>query len=241
MPDTPSQRVSPRPNPPIPQPAAYSAKPARLLAAARTLLTPLQNGCLLSAAVLREAMTGAFGGTDADGAWLWKDAYDAAEAAVVLFIKRYGTAMRREAGAGPQGPAAMLAMLERLAALEPSHTRRSEEQVRLQQFSTPLPLAYAAVQAAMIRPGDRVLEPSAGTGILAVMAHCSLRETAGQRLYLNELAPTRAGLARRALSGRFRRPAQRRDPRRLPARARAVGRADEPSVLGQPRGRAPPP
>ena len=174
MPDAPSQRVSPRPNPPIPQPSAYSAKPARLLAAARTLLTPLQNGCLLSAAVLREAMTGAFGGTDADGAWLWKDAYDAAEAAVVLFIKRYGTAMRREAGAGPQGPAAMLAMLERLAALEPSHTRRSEEQVRLQQFSTPLPLAYAALQAAMIRPRDRVLEPSAGTGILAVMAHCSL-------------------------------------------------------------------
>ena len=194
MPDTPSQRVSPRPNPPIPQPSAYSAKPARLLAAARTLLTPLQNGCLLSAAVLREAMTGAFGGTDADGAWLWKDAYDAVEAAVVLFIKRYGTAMRREAGAGPQGPAAMLAMLERVAALEPSHTRRSEEQVRLQQFSTPLPLAYAALQAAMIRPRDRVLEPSAGTGILAVMAHCALRETASQRLYLNELAPTRAGL-----------------------------------------------
>ena len=46
----------------------------------------------------------------------------------------------------------------------------------------------------MIRPRDRVLEPSAGTGILAVMAHCSLRETASQRLYLNELAPTRAGL-----------------------------------------------
>ena len=78
----------------------------------------------------------------------------------------------------------MLAMLERLAALEPSHTRRSEEQVRLQQFSTPLPLAYAALQAATIRPGDRVLEPSAGTGILAVMAHCSLGAAASQRLYV---------------------------------------------------------
>ena len=201
MPDAPSQRVSPRPNSPLAQPAAYSAKSACLLAAARTLLTTLQNGCLLSAAVLREAMTGAFGGTDADGAWLWKDAYDAAEAAVVLFIKRYGTAMRREAGAGPQGPAAMLAMLQRLAALEPSHTRRSEEQVRLQQFSTPLPLAYAAVQAATIRPGDRVLEPSAGTGILAVMAHCSLGAAASQRLYLNELAPTRAGLLEQLFPG----------------------------------------
>ena len=102
--------------------------------------------------------------------------------------------MRRQAGAGPQGPAAMLSMLERLAALEPSHTRRSEEQIRLQQFSTPLPLAYAAAQAAMIRPADRVLEPSAGTGMLAVMAYCALRENATLRLYLNELAPTRAGL-----------------------------------------------
>ena len=194
MHDAPSQRLSPRPNPPTPRPSAYSDKPVRLLAAARDLLNSLSRGRALTAGVLREALTGAFGGTDADGAWVWKDAYDAAEAAVVLFIKRYGTAMRREAGAGPQGPSAMLEMLQRLAALEPSHTRRSEEQVRLQQFSTPLPLAYAAVQAAMIRPGDRVLEPSAGTGILAVMAHCALRETAGQRLYLNELAPTRAGL-----------------------------------------------
>ena len=199
--DAPSQRVSARPNPSPPRAAASSAKPARLLEAARILLNTLQAGHTLSATVLRVALTRAFAGTDAQGAWVWKDAYDAAEAAVVLFIKRYGTAMRREAGPGPQGPAAMLAMLERLAALEPSHTRRSEEQVRLQQFSTPLPLAYAAVQAAMIRPGDRVLEPSAGTGILAVMAHCALNAAASQRLYLNELAPARAGLLEQLFPG----------------------------------------
>ena len=188
------QRVSPRPNPPSSRPPARSDKPARLLAAARTLLGTLQAGRPLSATVLRTALTEAFGATDADGAWAWRDAYDASEAAVVLFVRRYGMAMRRQAGAGPQGPTAMLAMLERLAALEPSHTRRSEEQIRLQQFSTPLPLAYAAVQAAAIRPSDLVLEPSAGTGMLAVMAHCALRETAGRNLHLNELAPTRAGL-----------------------------------------------
>ena len=199
--DAPLQRVPPRLNPPTPRPLASSDKPARLLEAARILLNTLQAGHSLSATVLRVALTRAFGGTDAHGAWTWKDAYDAAEAAVVLFVKRYGTAMRREAGAGPAGPAVMLAMLERLAALEPSHTRRSEEQVRLQQFSTPLPLAYAAVQAATIRPGDRVLEPSAGTGILAVMAHCSLGAAAGQRLYLNELAPTRAGLLQKLFPG----------------------------------------
>ena len=56
-------------------------------------------------------MTAAFGASDADGAWVWKDAYEAAEAALVLFIQRYGRAMRREAGAGPDGPAAMLGMV----------------------------------------------------------------------------------------------------------------------------------
>ena len=192
--DAPSQRPSTRPKRPPPQSPAHSDKPIRLLSAARSLMLRLSKGQALTAPVLRDALSGAFHGTDAEGAWVWKDAYDAAEAAIVLFLKHYGLAMRRQAGAGPQGPAAMLSMLERLAALEPSHTRRSEEQIRLQQFSTPLPLAYAAAQAAMIRPADRVLEPSAGTGMLAVMAYCALRENATLRLYLNELAPTRAGL-----------------------------------------------
>ena len=140
-------------------------------------------------------MTRAFGASDAEGAWVWKDAYEAAEAAVVLFLKRYGRAMRRRAGAGPEGPAAMLAMLQKLSSLEPSHTKRSEEQVRLQQFSTPLGLAYAALRAAAIRPGDVVMEPSAGTGMLAVMAECALGGNGA--LHLNEIANTRAGLLAR--------------------------------------------
>ena len=199
--DAPSQRATTRQSPPPTGPSVHRDKPARLLDAARDLLGSLSRGQALTAGMLREAMTAAFGATDADGAWVWKDAYDAAEAAVVLFVKRYGVAMRREAGAGPQGPAAMLDMLRRLSALELSHTRRSEEQVRLQQFSTPLPLAYAAVQAAMIRPGDPVLEPSAGTGFLAVMAHCALRDTAARMLHLNELASTRAGLLEKLFPG----------------------------------------
>ena len=88
----------------------------------------------------------------------------------------------------------MLRMLAAIAALEPSHTKRSEEQIRLQQFSTPLPLAYAALQAAAIRPGDTVLEPSAGTGILAVMAECAMGTQASGNLHLNEYAQTRAHL-----------------------------------------------
>ena len=174
-------------------------KPAALLAAATALLPNLEAGRALDAKTLREAMSAAFGASDTHGAWVWKDAYEAAEAAMVLFIQRYGRLMRREAGAGPGSAAAMLAMLETLAALEPSQTRRSEEQLALQQFSTPLPLAYAALQAAAIRPGDIVLEPSAGTGMLAVMAECALGKHASGALHLNEIATTRAGL----LSGLF--------------------------------------
>ena len=121
-------------------------KEAALFEAAKALLPVLAAGRPLDKNALRDAMTRAFGATDAEGAWLWKDAYEAAEAAVVLFLKRYGRAMRRRAGAGPEGPAAMLAMLQKLSSLEPSHTKRSETQVRLQQFSTPLGLAYAALQ-----------------------------------------------------------------------------------------------
>ena len=197
--------VQPHPaSPAIADAPGVRPKLAALLAAATALLPDLEAGRALDAKTLREAMSAAFGASDGQGAWVWKDAYEAAEAAMVLFIQRYGRLMRREAGAGPGSAAAMLAMLETLAALEPSQTRRSEEQLALQQFSTPLPLAYAALQAAAIRPGDIVLEPSAGTGMLAVMAECALGKhgdgaRSGNPLHLNEIAAVRAGL----LSGLF--------------------------------------
>ena len=91
--------------------------------AARQLLTDLERGRRIDAAVLRSAMEAAFGASDATGAWNWKTAYDACEAATVLFLRRYGTAMRAKA----TSPAAMLPMLMRIASLLPTQTRRSEE------------------------------------------------------------------------------------------------------------------
>jgi len=83
----------------------------------------------------------------------------------------------------------MLPMLARIASLLPTHTRRSEESQAFQQFSTPIPLGLAACTAAAITKADRVLEPSAGTGLLAILA-----ELAGGSLVLNELAEARAAL-----------------------------------------------
>ena len=158
---------------------------AAILAAARQILPHLERGQRVDAKILRSAMEVAFGASDASGAWDWKMAYDACEAATVLFLRKYGKAMLRKAGS----PAAALPLLAKIAGLLPTHTRRSTESEAFQQFSTPTPLGLAALAAAAITPADRVLEPSAGTGLLAILA-----EIAGSTLILNELAGTRAGL-----------------------------------------------
>ena len=64
------------------------------------------------------------------------------------------------------GPPCLEALLTLCSSL-PTHTVRSELQVSRQQFSTPAPLALFAQLRARIGAGDVVLEPSAGTGLLA--------------------------------------------------------------------------
>ncbi len=166
-------------------PQAPPDKVSGLFHAATLLAQLLGQGRALDSRALRSAMEAAFGGTDAEGAWVWKDAYEALEAAQVLFLRKFGSAMRTRAGSA----AAMLEMLTRLAGRLPSQTRRSEESEHFQQFSTPIALGFVAAEAAALTPSDVVLEPSAGTGLLAIFA-----ELAKARLALNEIAETRAGL-----------------------------------------------
>lgn len=160
-------------------------KATQLIEAAKSLLAPLEQGHKLEASTIRTAMESAFGASDSDGAWIWKDAYEACEAAHILFLRKYLPSMRARA----EGPAALLTMLSALAALLPTHTKRSEESQVLQQFSTPVELGYIAALAAGITASDIVLEPSAGTGALAIFA-----EADRARLILNEYASTRADL-----------------------------------------------
>src|SRR3546814_8079868 len=91
-------------------------------------------------------METAVGASDVTGAWDWKTAYEACEAATVLFLRKYGKALFRKA----TSPAARLSALGKIAALLPTHTRRSEESQALQQFSTPAPLGLVAVAAASL-------------------------------------------------------------------------------------------
>ncbi|WP_375460799.1 hypothetical protein [uncultured Enterovirga sp.] len=181
------------PSPPTGIPSdAETSRADKIVSVAQALLPTLARGGAIDARTLRAAMETSFGGSDAEGLWTWKDAYEACEAAQVLFLRRFGRTMRAQA----RDPAALGAMLARVAALLPTQTRRSEDSQALQQFSTPIGLAHVAAAAAAVTPGDLVLEPSAGTGLLAIFA-----ELAGAHVVLNELADTRADLLGRLFPG----------------------------------------
>ena len=67
-------------------------------------------------------MTTTFGGSDADGAWIWRDAYDAVEAALVLQLRRLSPQISRLEDA----PAEICALLANLA--EPQRAAKPIEQ-----------------------------------------------------------------------------------------------------------------
>jgi hypothetical protein len=170
---------------PVTDPVTPLAAAPAILAAAHLILPHLERGQRVDAAILRGAMETAFGASDATGAWDWKLAYEACEVATVLFLRKYGKALFRKTGS----PVSRLDPLAKIAGLLPTQTRRSEESQSFQQFSTPLPLGLAALAAAGVTPDDVVLEPSAGTGLMAILA-----QSVGGSLILNELAETRADL-----------------------------------------------
>ena len=123
----------------VPSPSSTAS---RILVVAEALQPDLTQGFQIDALRLRLEMERAFGGSDADGAWDWKLAYEAGEVALVLFLRKFGRALLARAGS----PAALLPILAKVAGLLPTHTRRSEEMERFQQFSTPLPMGLAAME-----------------------------------------------------------------------------------------------
>ena len=73
------------------------APASAILTAADTLLPLLERGQRVDSATLRSAMETAFGASDASGLWDWKAGYEACEAATVLFLRKYGRAIFRQA------------------------------------------------------------------------------------------------------------------------------------------------
>ena len=61
-------------------------------------------------------------------------------------------------------------IIKPLAQILPTQTWRSPQQIKFQQFSTPPAIAYLIVYLLNLKPQETVLEPSAGTGNLAIWA-----------------------------------------------------------------------
>lgn len=157
--------------------AAAACPPSAIFSAAERLLPAIEVGQYLDAAQIRAAMTLAFRRSDAEGYWDWKSAYDACEAVQILVLRRYGAAFAQRNCA----PQKLLADYERIAARFPAQTRRSETGQALQQFSTPLPLAYVAAAAA-----TRAARPSVWPAATSV----ALQVKSEPRRWTFGLAPT---------------------------------------------------
>ncbi len=154
---------------------ARGLDPIALAAALHPLARDIAAGRLITASALERGLERVFGRPASTGAWDWRTAYDVLEAASALAL----------VASGDRDLAALIAD----EAHRPTQTRRSEAQIRLQQFSTPLPYASVAAEAAALNAGDLVLEPSAGCGALAACA-----KRAGATLLLNEIDPRRRAL-----------------------------------------------
>ncbi|VXC98452.1 Methylase [Sphingomonas sp. T1] len=153
-------------------------------AAAAKIAGLLAAGTPVARRDLNEAMTAAFVGSDADGRWTQRDSFEMLEHAIALHL-----AARPYQIANLADVHAASAIMQLL----PTQTVRSEEQINLQQFSTPVDIAAIAVLMAAIGPDDIVLEPSAGNGLLIVQA------PACASLQLNEIDAKR----RERLAGIF--------------------------------------
>ncbi len=105
-----------------------------------------------------------FGGSRAQGRYTPRDAYDAVEIAVNNYLLEKHAAELMQMDVTEALASVLRPLMQRL----PRQTDRTLEQTELQQFSTPPTLAYVAARLVNSKPADIVLEPSAGTGSLAI-------------------------------------------------------------------------
>ena len=133
----------------------------------------------------------AFGGTQAEGAYNRKDAYDAMELAVNQFLLQQAAKAHRTFNGSAQSAVTTVEFMQDMLELLPTQNVRTQEMEDFQQFSTPPNIAYLAAWVARISNKDMVLEPSAGIGGLAVFA-----KAWGAEVAVNELSKRRLEVLR---------------------------------------------
>lgn len=128
---------------------------------------------------LHEDMVVDGGGNDLN-LFLFQEEIEAALVVQTAKIHKEGAALRDAARE----------LMDRTAA----HSERGVQRLRLQQYSTPLTIAAVAADILRLEKGDRVLEPTAGNGALALGA-----AVAGAYIDGFEVDPVRADRANRVL------------------------------------------
>ena len=169
----------------MPSPVVFSEGPDAHARLAREVEARIATSLALSSADLFALAADVYGGTLAEGTFTPRDAYDATELGLHLHLLRTVGRIPPEAETARDA----LAEVERLSALLPSQTRRTAEQNDYQQFSTPAAYAGLCAWVGGVGEGDRILEPSAGTGAL-----CTFALTSGASVHANELCGRRADL-----------------------------------------------
>lgn len=132
-----------------------------------------------------------FGGSRAQGRYTPRDAYDAVEIAVNNYLLEKHAAVLMQMDVTEALASVLRPLMQRL----PRQTDRTLEQTELQQFSTPPTLAYVAARLLNPKPHDIVLEPSAGTGSLAIWPRA-----VGAKVICNETSLRRFSLLRCVLN-----------------------------------------
>ena len=139
-----------------------------------------------------------YGGTQAEGVYSVKDAYDAVELGINQALvedphyKVMSGLMNIDAAKAVRiSDQLQLEYLEKI----PTQTKRTTEMDEFQQFSTPPHFAWLANWAANLRKDDTYLEPSAGIGGMATFAKMAgvkeivVNELSARRLALLQMLP----------------------------------------------------
>ncbi|MFY9607092.1 MAG: RNA methylase, partial [Blastocatellia bacterium] len=166
-------------------PTARATPDCDLLPGTETLIEEIRQRLLAGQSVNNRALTEiadrAYGGSRARGTYTARDAYDATETAVNKLLDTHATELMTMS-VGDALSQTLRPLTERL----PRQSDRTREQVQFQQFSTPPALSYIAARLLNPSPADIVLEPSAGTGSLAIWPRAI-----GARVVCNEISTRR--------------------------------------------------
>lgn len=171
-----------------PKDEAALSKEQRIGNAANDLVALLGKGEKFSRRDVERIVGKHLGGSVAEGTFTEKDASDILELAVNKFVLEKWSLFSASANVSPDQAVTVIQRIrDEILGIVPTQTVRTQEQIKMQQFSTPPHEAFCVNWVANIRPTDTALEPSAGIGGIAVFA----KGAGAKGVIVNELSERR--------------------------------------------------